>query len=110
MRLNEATPPAVSPTELSRKKRRMAPAFHTREDERGASLLLQRRARTRGPGPAPAPSAPGEGPLETYLVRVQLAASFIGWSSEETGVQVALALVGKVLQPADGRVGNLASH
>ena len=35
---------------------------------------------------------------ETYFVQVQLAADFNGWSSKETGVQVALALEGKALQ------------
>ena len=38
------------------------------------------------------------GPNETYLIKVQLAASLNAWSSEETGVQVTLALEGKVLQ------------
>ena len=44
------------------------------------------------------PKYHGEGLLETYFVQVQLAANFNGWSSEETGVQVALALEGKALQ------------
>ena len=40
----------------------------------------------------------GEGLLKTYLVQVQLVASFNTWSAEETGVQVVLALEGKALQ------------
>lgn len=56
------------------------------------------------------PKYNGDGLLETYLVQVQLAADFNGWSSEETGVQVALALEGKALQTLmDLRPGQHAS-
>ena len=37
-------------------------------------------------------------PFETYLIQVQLAPCIGGWSAEDTGVQVVLALEGKVLQ------------
>ncbi|KAI3363838.1 hypothetical protein L3Q82_001440 [Scortum barcoo] len=40
----------------------------------------------------------GEEPPETYLIQLQLAAQFNNWSTEETAVQVALALKGKALQ------------
>ncbi|XP_039453944.1 LOW QUALITY PROTEIN: uncharacterized protein LOC120432803 [Oreochromis aureus] len=40
----------------------------------------------------------GEAPPETYLIQVQLAAQLNGWSTEETAVQVALALEGRALQ------------
>ncbi|CAI5669469.1 unnamed protein product [Oreochromis niloticus] len=40
----------------------------------------------------------GEAPPETYLIQVQLAAQLNRWSTEETAVQVALALEGRALQ------------
>ncbi|CAI5684478.1 unnamed protein product [Oreochromis niloticus] len=40
----------------------------------------------------------GEAPPETYLIQVQLAAQLNQWSTEETAVQVALALEGRALQ------------
>lgn len=40
----------------------------------------------------------GEEPPETYLIQVQLASQLNAWSTEETAVQVALALEGKALQ------------
>ncbi|CAI5670428.1 unnamed protein product [Oreochromis niloticus] len=40
----------------------------------------------------------GEEPPETYLIQVQLAAQLNGWSTEETAVQVALALEVRALQ------------
>lgn len=44
------------------------------------------------------PCYKGEEPLETFLRQVLLAASFNGWSAEETGVRVGLALEDKLLQ------------
>ena len=70
----------------------LRPALSRDPEQRPTIAEAPRRTNTK------LPRYNGENPLETYLVQVRLAANLNGWSAEETGVQVALALEGKALQ------------